>query len=115
MLFLRIDDEDRIGTPAEVADATEVALELFELTSQHQRLFFRQRVETRPVRDCLELGELAHASGDRLEVRQHATEPSFVDIWHATGVGELGDGVFESAFSCPTNKTLPPSATRSRT
>ena len=37
--------------------------------------------------------QLAHATGDGLEVREHAAEPALVHVRHAAGDGELGHRV----------------------
>src|SRR5579875_2429124 len=93
VLLLRVDDEDRVREPLQVADAAEVALELRQLTSERERLLLREGVELAGTPGRLELDELAHPRRDGLEVREHPAQPALVHVRHAAGGGELGDGV----------------------
>ena len=114
VLLLGVEHEHRVGTAAHVADAAEVALQLLELAAEEQRFLLGHRVELAGGPHALVLLHLGDALGDGLEVGEHAAEPALVDVRHAALLGVAADGSW-ACFLVPMNRTVPPSADRSRT
>ena len=92
VLLLGVDHKDGVGKLVEGTDATEVALELLELTSVAQGFLFGHAFEVAGLLHGLELLHALHAGGDRLEVRKHAAQPPLVHVRHATGICVHGNG-----------------------
>ena len=93
VLELGVENEDRVRSLGEHLNTTEVALELGELSRNHQRFLLWHRVELARVAHALVFLHLVDALLNGLEVRQHATEPTLVDVGHAALLGVGLDGV----------------------
>ena len=67
--------------------AAEVALELDQLATDEEGFLLGQGLELAGVTHALVLLHLRDALGDRLEVGEHAAEPTLVDVGHAALLG----------------------------
>src|SRR5581483_7942624 len=89
VLLLGVDHEDGVRQTLEVLHAAEVSLELLLLVTELQHLLLGKELKGPAP---LHLAKLAHAdqpTRDRLEVRQHAAQPSGGDVGHADAFGLL--------------------------
>ena len=93
VLLVRVEHEDGVGRLLQVAQTTEVLLQLGELAVEQQRLFLDHDLGLAGGHHALVLEHLGDALGDRLEVREHAAEPPLVHVGHAALVGVALDGV----------------------
>jgi hypothetical protein len=93
VLLLRVEHEDGVGALGEVPHATEVALQLLELAAEDERFLLRHDVELARHLHALVFLHLVDALGDRLEVGEHAAQPTLVDVRHAALLGEALDRV----------------------
>ena len=93
LLLLQVDDEDRVGLPAQVGDAAEVRLELLELLQHRDPLLRREQVELALALETAQLVQVRDPVGDRAPVRQQAAEPAVRDVRHPDAAGLLRDGV----------------------
>ena len=94
VLLLGVDDPDGLGKLAHVTDTAEVLGQLVLLAREHEQLFLGQAGAAGLVEvHGLELLEAGDALGDGLEVGEHATEPTLVDVGHANPARLLGDGL----------------------
>ena len=87
VLFLRVEDEHRVGTLRQVADTAEVLLQLLKLAAEQQGFLLWHRVEFARDLHPLVFLHFGNALGNRFEVGEHATEPALVDVGHATLFG----------------------------
>ncbi len=93
LLVADVDDEYCIRQRPHVFDPAERALELGLLAIQTQNLLLGQAIEGPVLGHFLDLLEALDRLPDRLEVRQHATEPSMADVRHSAALGLLADCV----------------------
>ena len=93
VLLVRVEHENRVRSLLQVAHSTEVALQLDHFTLEKERFFLDHDVELAGSLHALVLEHLVDALTHRLEVREHATEPTLVDVGHATFVGIALDRV----------------------
>ena len=93
VLLLGVQDEDAVGALGHVADAAQVLLQLLELARQQQRFLLRHGLELASGAHALVLLHLGDALGDGLEVGEHATEPTLVDVVHAALLGVAAHGI----------------------
>ena len=93
MLFVRVEHEDRVGSLLQAAHTTKVALQLDHLALQKKRFFLDHDFELARRLHALVLEHLVDALTHRLEVREHATEPTLVHVGHAALVGVALDRV----------------------
>src|SRR5262249_29672668 len=92
-LAVRIDHEDHVWQAVGLPQATEHALELFELVLEADGLLLRQLLELAGLFATLEVFHAAQPGQDRGEVGQGAAHPTLVDEGHAGARGFLGDRV----------------------
>ena len=93
LLLPEIDDEDGVGLPAQVGDATEIRLELLELGEQGDPLLRGQQLELALVLQPAQLVQVRDPVGDRPPVRQQTAEPAIRDVGHADARSLLRNGV----------------------
>src|SRR5207248_8320985 len=92
-----VDHEQNVRQPAHLLDAAERAFELVAIARQLQELTLGQAALFRG--DALvELAEPLDRLRDRLEIGQHAAEPTVVDIILAAALGRLGDRLLRLPF-----------------
>src|SRR5690606_21592673 len=93
-LFLaRVDDKDRVRQSPERTDAAQEPLQALLLFLQLDAFPLGKQLEGTVGLHGLELLEPIDAAADRLEVRQHASEPTLVDVGHAAPFRFLPDGL----------------------
>ena len=84
--FLRVNYEDCIREFLHLFDAAQVLLQFFHFFSQSDDFFFRKYVERAVFFHSLDLFQSVDTALDRLEVGQHAAQPSFVNIEHTAAL-----------------------------
>ena len=92
-LFLRIDDEDRVGQAVHVFDAAQEALEFVHLVLQLGDFFFGKAVEIALSLHVLELAQARDALLDGREVGQRSAQPALVDEERAGALGLVAHDV----------------------
>ena len=92
-LLLRINHEDRIRDAGHRLDAAEVLLELLLLLLQSGDLLLGKDIKCAILRHRVDLVQTLNPALDRLEVRQHAAEPSLVHIIHTAALSLGLDGI----------------------
>ena len=75
-----VDDDDRVGQLLHVADAFEVALQLFALALHGGDFLFAHLAVFGLLLELLDVLQPADALADGREVRQRAAEPALVDV-----------------------------------
>ena len=92
VFFHGVQNEDGVGEPFHVANAAQVAFKFFQLARKHQRFFFDHGFEFAGAAHALVLLHFCHPLRDGLEVGQHATQPTLVNVRHTAffGVGPNG-------------------------
>ena len=93
VLLLGVEDEHSIRTLVHATDTAEVLLQLLEFATEQQRFLLRHRVELTRDLHALVLLHLGDTLGDRFEVREHATEPTLVDVRHTALLGVAAHGI----------------------
>jgi hypothetical protein len=91
VLFVCVNDENRLGEFAEAADPAQVALQLLKFPAVTQRFLLGHRLEVASLLHGFEFLHALHPSRDGLEVGQHAAQPALVHIRHSTGIGIRGN------------------------
>ena len=81
------------GRLGHAAEPTEVALELRELPIEQKGFLLDHRIELARGLHALVLEHLADALGHRLEVGEHAAEPTLVHVGHAALLGVAAHGI----------------------
>ena len=87
VFLLGVEDEDGIRTLLHTTDTAEVLLQLLEFAAEQERLLLGHRIELAGQLHPLVFLHLADALGNGLEVGEHATKPTLVDIRHAALLG----------------------------
>ena len=93
MLFLRVENEHRVGTLRKVADTAEVLLQLLEFATEQKCFLLRHCIELAGDLHALVFLHLRDALRDGFEVGEHATEPALVDVRHAAFFGIATHGI----------------------
>src|SRR6476646_4328102 len=93
VLLLGVDDEHRARELLEVADATEVPIELDDLALDLEALLLDHLLGLATRDLALHLPQLGHAGVDGLEVGEHPAEPAVVHVRHPAAVGLVLDGL----------------------
>ena len=98
-LFLaRVDDEERVGQPAHVADAFEVLLQLALLLLGLGDFLLRHELVAAVGGHRLEIAQPRDAALNGREVGQQSAEPALVDVEHAAARRFFGDDVLRLAL-----------------
>ena len=92
LLFLQVDDEDRVGLALHVGHTAEVLVELLQLVEHGDALLRGQQVELALVLQAPQLVQAIDAVGDRAPVRQQAAEPAMVHVRHVDPLGLVFNG-----------------------
>ncbi len=95
---LRVENEHRVGCLGEAANAAQVALELGEFALDHEGFLLRHCLKFARVAHALVFLHLVDALLNCLEVGEHATEPTLVDIGHAGSLGVFANRVLGLAL-----------------
>ncbi len=85
-LLLRIHDEDRIRNLLHVLDAAEVFLKLLPFLLELDHFLLRKNVKRSVLRHRLDRFQSLDPAPDRLEVCEHAAQPSLIDIEHVAAL-----------------------------
>ena len=113
-LAMRVDDEDRPGQPAHLADAAEGRVELVDLLGELRGLLLREALELAGVASGLEGLEALDAALDRREVGEHPAQPTRIDVMLAASAERPPPSASCACFFVPTKRTLSPRRTVSR-
>src|SRR5262249_53769132 len=98
LLFLRVDDEHRVGQPRHAADALEVLRQLAALLLVAGDLLLRERIEAAVGGHRFQIPEAAQTALNGREVREEAAEPAFVHEKHAAALRLFGNDVLRLAL-----------------
>src|SRR6185437_9731221 len=98
LLVPDVDDEERIRQRLHVLDAAQALFELVHLAPKLGRLLLAPLVEGAGGRELGDLPEPLDRLADGLEVRQHAPQPSLIDIRLARALGLFLHGLARGAL-----------------
>ena len=93
MFFLRVNDEDSLWALSHMTDSVEVLLQLGQFTALQKSFLLWHECKLAGLQQTLKFNHFLNALVNRFEVCQHATQPTLVDIRHATLFSKAGDRV----------------------
>ena len=86
-LVIDINDEQGVRQAAHFLDTTKTGLELFQITLTRKGFFFGELFECAISSLAFQISQTTNGLTNRLVVRQHATQPTFVNVWHPCALG----------------------------